>query len=194
METYGHDFARGSSSPSSISCSTCPSTAWRCCATTTSTWRSDHAAGVQADRPLRLLRIRQRARREHPRRRRPDGSSTWCASMAPPAACPVTLNLPGRHNVLNALAAIAVATEVGRSDEAIVKALAEFMASAGASSATARWRCRTAAPTVIDDYGHHPVEMAATIAAARGPSPTSAWCWPSSPPLHAHAGLFRRIS
>jgi UDP-N-acetylmuramate-alanine ligase len=48
-----------------------------------------------------------------------------------------TLNLPGMHNVLNALAAIAVATEVGASDAAILKALANSTASAGASSATA---------------------------------------------------------
>jgi UDP-N-acetylmuramate--alanine ligase len=58
---------------------------------------------------------------------------------------PVTLNLPGRHNVLNALAAIAVASELGIADAAIVKALAEFRVSVGASSATARCRCRAAA-------------------------------------------------
>ncbi len=81
----------------------------------------------------------------------------------------VTLNLPGMHNVLNALAAIAVGSEVGVSDDKIVKALAEFkgvgrrfqrygdMALPGGGHAT-----------VIDDYGHHPVEMAATVAAARG--------------------------
>jgi UDP-N-acetylmuramyl pentapeptide synthase len=55
------------------------------------------------------------------------------------------LNLPGVHNVQNALAAIAVADEVGVPDAAIVKALADFKASAGASSATARWRCPAAA-------------------------------------------------
>ena len=84
----------------------------------------------------------------------------------------VTLNLPGRHNVLNALAAIAVATEVGVSDEAIVKALAEFK---GVGRRFQRYG-EVALPnggtaTVIDDYGHHPVEMAATIAAARGAFP-----------------------
>jgi UDP-N-acetylmuramate--alanine ligase len=81
----------------------------------------------------------------------------------------VTLNLPGRHNVLNALAAIAVAMELGIKDAAIQKALAEFHGvgrrfqrygdialSAGGSF------------TLIDDYGHHPAEMAATLEAARG--------------------------
>ena len=84
----------------------------------------------------------------------------------------IVLNLPGRHNVLNALAAIAVATEVGVSDEAIVKALAEFK---GVGRRFQRYG-EVALPnggtaTVIDDYGHHPVEMAATIAAARGAFP-----------------------
>ncbi len=84
----------------------------------------------------------------------------------------VTLNLPGHHNVLNALAAIAVATEVGVSDEAIVKALSEFK---GVGRRFQRYG-EVALPgggsaTLIDDYGHHPVEMAATIAAARGAFP-----------------------
>jgi UDP-N-acetylmuramate--alanine ligase len=84
----------------------------------------------------------------------------------------VVLNLPGRHNVLNALAAIAVATEVGVSDQAIVTALAEFKGVGrrfqryGEIDLPAGGRA-----TVIDDYGHHPVEMAATIAAARGAFP-----------------------
>ena len=82
---------------------------------------------------------------------------------------PVTLNLPGMHNVLNALAAIAVATEVQVPDAAIQKALAEFRASAAASSVTAKWPAQQAArSTLVDDYGHHPAEMAATLAAARG--------------------------
>lgn len=85
---------------------------------------------------------------------------------------PVTLNLPGMHNVLNALAAIAVATEVGVSDEAIVKALAEFK---GVGRRFQRYG-EVALPaggafTLVDDYGHHPAEMRATIAAARGAFP-----------------------
>jgi UDP-N-acetylmuramate--alanine ligase len=84
----------------------------------------------------------------------------------------ITLNLPGRHNVLNALAAIAVATEVGVPDTAIVKALADFK---GVGRRFQRYG-EVALPTggrftLIDDYGHHPVEMAATLAAARGAFP-----------------------
>ena len=87
----------------------------------------------------------------------------------------ITLNLPGEHNVRNALAALAVATELELPDEPMVRALAAFSgvgrrfqrygdlpvpAAAGGGSFT-----------LIDDYGHHPVEMAAVIAAARGAFP-----------------------
>jgi UDP-N-acetylmuramate--alanine ligase len=84
----------------------------------------------------------------------------------------ITLNTPGLHNVLNALAAIAVATEVGVSDAAIIKALAEFK---GVGRRFQRYG-EVDLPaggsfTLVDDYGHHPVEMAATLAAARGAFP-----------------------
>jgi UDP-N-acetylmuramate--alanine ligase len=84
----------------------------------------------------------------------------------------VLLNLPGRHNVLNALAAIAVATELGVNDAHILKALAEFRGvgrrfqSYGEIALDAGGRF-----TLIDDYGHHPAEMAATLEAARGAFP-----------------------
>ena len=85
---------------------------------------------------------------------------------------PVTLNLPGLHNVLNALAAIAVATEVGVSDAAIIKALDEFK---GVGRRFQRHGEVSLAAggsfTLVDDYGHHPAEMKATIAAARGAFP-----------------------
>ena len=85
---------------------------------------------------------------------------------------PVTLNLPGVHNVLNALAAIAVASEVGVTDAAIVKALAEFK---GVGRRFQRYGEIPLASggsfTLVDDYGHHPVEMKATLAAARGAFP-----------------------
>ena len=84
----------------------------------------------------------------------------------------VVLNLPGKHNVLNALAAIAVATEIEVSDTAIVQALAEF------KGVGRRFQSYGDLPAkdggtfrLIDDYGHHPVEMAATLAAARGAFP-----------------------
>jgi UDP-N-acetylmuramate--alanine ligase len=85
---------------------------------------------------------------------------------------PVTLNLPGMHNVLNALAAIAVATEVGVSDEAIIKALAEFKGVGRRFQRYGEIACPASGSfTLVDDYGHHPVEMAATLAAARGAFP-----------------------
>ncbi len=90
--------------------------------------------------------------------------------MLPPLA--VTLNLPGLHNVRNALAAIAVAAELGVDDAAVVKALTEFHGVGrrfqryGEIDLPAGGRF-----TLIDDYGHHPVEMAATLDAARGAYP-----------------------
>ena len=85
---------------------------------------------------------------------------------------PVTLNLPGLHNVLNALAAIAVATEVGVSDAAIIKALAEFKGVGRRFQRYGEIACPAGGSfTLVDDYGHHPVEMAATLAAARGAFP-----------------------
>jgi len=85
---------------------------------------------------------------------------------------PVTLNLPGLHNVQNALAAIAVATEVGVSDEAIIKALAEFKGVGRRFQRYGEIACPAGGNfTLIDDYGHHPVEMSATIAAVRGAFP-----------------------
>jgi UDP-N-acetylmuramate--alanine ligase len=88
---------------------------------------------------------------------------------------PVTLSLPGLHNVHNALAAIAVAGEVGVSDEAIVRALAEFKGVGRRFQPYGEVALPEAQGggrfTLIDDYGHHPAEMAATIAAARGAFP-----------------------
>ncbi|MBD5802502.1 UDP-N-acetylmuramate--L-alanine ligase [Azoarcus sp. Aa7] len=90
---------------------------------------------------------------------------------------PIELNLPGLHNVLNALAAIAVATEAQVPDEAIIKALSEFK---GVGRRFQRYGeiplrgedgSERGSFTLVDDYGHHPVEMAATLAAARGAFP-----------------------
>ncbi|MFM2056911.1 MAG: hypothetical protein RLY71_1296 [Pseudomonadota bacterium] len=84
----------------------------------------------------------------------------------------ITLNLPGEHNVRNALAAIAIATELELPDEPIVAALAKF---GGVGRRFQRWGEQPSSDggrfTLIDDYGHHPVEMAAVIAAARGAFP-----------------------
>jgi UDP-N-acetylmuramate--alanine ligase len=84
----------------------------------------------------------------------------------------IVLNLPGEHNVLNALAAIGVAVELGVDDAAVVQALAEFKGVGrrfqryGEAALATGGHC-----TIVDDYGHHPVEMAATLAAARGAFP-----------------------
>ena len=84
----------------------------------------------------------------------------------------VTLNLPGEHNVLNALATIAVATELELPDAPVVQGLAEFR---GVGRRFQRYGDVVASTggrfTLVDDYGHHPVEMAATLAAARGAFP-----------------------
>jgi UDP-N-acetylmuramate--alanine ligase len=85
---------------------------------------------------------------------------------------PITLNVPGVHNVLNALAAIGVATEVMVSDEAIIKALADFKGVGRRFQRYGELACPQGGTfTLVDDYGHHPVEMAATLAAARGAFP-----------------------
>jgi UDP-N-acetylmuramate--alanine ligase len=84
----------------------------------------------------------------------------------------ITLNLPGRHNVLNALAAIAVGMEVGVSDKAILEALAEFRGVGRRFQRCGEVRLEGGgAFTLVDDYGHHPAEMAATLEAARGAFP-----------------------
>ena len=87
----------------------------------------------------------------------------------------VKLNLVGMHNVLNALSAIAIATELNVPDDAVVKALGEFRGVGRRFQSYGE----VAVPgvhgggsfTVIEDYGHHPVEMRATLAAARGAFP-----------------------
>ena len=84
----------------------------------------------------------------------------------------VVLSLPGEHNVLNALSAVVVAIELEISDEALLSALEGFK---GVGRRFQRYGELPASNggtfTVIDDYGHHPVEMAATLAAARGAFP-----------------------
>ncbi len=84
----------------------------------------------------------------------------------------ITLNLPGHHNVLNALAAICVAIEVGAPYPSIIRALEKF------NGVARRFQRHGELPlpsggsfTLVDDYGHHPVEMAATLSAARGAFP-----------------------
>jgi len=84
----------------------------------------------------------------------------------------ITLNLAGEHNVLNALAAIAVAVELNVPDAALQKALAEFKGVGRRFQRHGDVAAKNGgAFTLIEDYGHHPVEVAATLAAARGAFP-----------------------
>lgn len=85
----------------------------------------------------------------------------------------ITLNnLPGQHNALNALAAIAIATELGIPDETIVKALSQFQGVGRRFHCCGELAFSQGTATLIDDYGHHPRELAATIQAIRGVWPT----------------------
>ena len=118
--------------------------------------------GLSEDAQLRALDVRAEGGQMHFTVQREEGR----------APLTVVLNLPGQHNVLNALAAIGIADELGVPDDAVQGALASFK---GVGRRFQRYG-EAALPsgghaTVVDDYGHHPVEMAATIAAARGAFP-----------------------
>ena len=80
---------------------------------------------------------------------------------------PVTVNLPGRHNVLNSLAAISVATELGVDDGAIQRALVSFQGIDRRLQLVGEVVTPRGRVTVLDDYGHHPTEIAATLDAVR---------------------------
>ncbi|MES2423742.1 MAG: UDP-N-acetylmuramate--L-alanine ligase, partial [Pseudomonadota bacterium] len=171
METYGHDFGRLKSAfvdflhrmpfyGTAILCTddpvlaelvpqvTCPITSY----------------GFNADAQVRALNVRAQ-----------DGQMHFTVQRRNGVTLPdleVTLNLPGEHNVRNALAAIAVAVELNVPDEAVQRALASFKGVGrrfqryGEAALPAGGSC-----TLVDDYGHHPVELAATLAAARGAFP-----------------------
>ena len=84
----------------------------------------------------------------------------------------IVLNLAGEHNVLNALAAIAIAVELNVSDAAVQKALADFRGVGRRFQSYGDLPAKDGGQfTVIEDYGHHPVELAATLSAARGAFP-----------------------
>jgi UDP-N-acetylmuramate--alanine ligase len=113
--------------------------------------------GVSGDADMRILEIRSEGFQTHFKVKLPERDH----------ALELTLNMPGRHNVLNACAAIAVAHEIGVSDEALVKAFDQFM---GVGRRFQRYDdiCLAAGNVMhIDDYGHHPREVAAVIQAIR---------------------------
>ena len=95
-----------------------------------------------------------------------------CRQNGQPRDLEIILNLPGQHNVLNALAAIAVGLEVGVADDAIISALGEFE---GVGRRFQRYGeiplVGSGSFTLVDDYGHHPIEILATINAVRGAFP-----------------------
>jgi UDP-N-acetylmuramate--alanine ligase len=80
---------------------------------------------------------------------------------------PVVLNLPGHHNVLNALAAIAVARELGIDDASLQRALKTFAGIGRRFQMNGEIDLRDGSVLFVDDYGHHPREIAATLAAVR---------------------------
>jgi UDP-N-acetylmuramate--alanine ligase len=113
--------------------------------------------GTGPDADVRATDIRQDGLRMH--------FTVHCEGCAGPL--PITLNLAGRHNVLNALAAISVALELGVDEDAIVRALGAFQ---GIGRRFVVRDCQAPGPrslTLVDDYGHHPREVAATLEAAR---------------------------
>lgn len=114
--------------------------------------------GFSDDARFRATSISQTGTRTHFVVERPRG----CEPLS------ITLNLPGKHNILNALAAIAIATELKISDEAIISALAKFEGIGRRFQIYGNFSiAETGAVTLIDDYGHHPREVAATLQAAR---------------------------
>ncbi|MGI4812852.1 MAG: UDP-N-acetylmuramate--L-alanine ligase [Janthinobacterium lividum] len=118
--------------------------------------------GFSADAQVRAVDVTASGRRMH-----------FTALREGAAPLQIDLNLPGTHNVQNALAAIAVASRLGVSDAAIQRALKEFTGVGRRFQAYGEVRCTQGGGTftLVDDYGHHPVEMSATIAAARGAFP-----------------------
>jgi len=171
METYGHDFGRLQQAfvdflhrmpfyGTAVLCTddaavraivdqvTCPVTSY----------------GTNADAQVRALDIQAVKGQMHFRVQRRNGVTL--------PDLEIVLNLPGHHNVLNALSAIAIAVELNIPDAAVQKALREFK---GVGRRFQRYGDHGlpdgGSVTVVDDYGHHPVEMAATLEAARGAVP-----------------------
>lgn len=97
------------------------------------------------------------------------GQQTYFDVMLPDrdSSISITLNLPGNHNVLNALAAIAVAHELGVDDKSIQSALAGFEGIGRRMHAYGEIKMAAGVVTLIDDYAHHPTELAATLQAVR---------------------------
>ena len=175
METYGHDFEKLKSAfVEFLQCLPFYGMAVLCVddpnirSILPSITKPVMSYGFSEDARIRALNVRADNGQMHFTVRRINGVTT---------EFDVTLNLPGNHYVLNALAAIAIASELDVPDAAIIKALAEFK---GVGRRFERYgevpvnsnHAKTGGKfTLIDDYGHHPVEMQAVLAAARGAFP-----------------------
>ncbi len=116
-----------------------------------------YAIDAEADADLWVSELRQNGMQMHFNVHRKDRD----------AVLPVTLNLPGRHNVLNALAAIAIASELGCADHAIQNALANFAGIGRRFQIYGECQVADGRVLLVDDYGHHPRELAAVIDAIR---------------------------
>jgi UDP-N-acetylmuramate--alanine ligase len=116
--------------------------------------------GLDSDADLRATDIHQQGRTTHFTLVERGGRS-----------CPVTVNMPGIHNVLNALATIAIAREVGVEDESIFKGLASFSGVGRRFECYENVKLGATSVTWVDDYGHHPREIEATLQAAKASWP-----------------------
>lgn len=120
--------------------------------------------GFAEDAHIRAVNIHHEGGRMH--------FTALCRHNSVPVDLDISLNLAGLHNVQNALAAIAVGLEVGVSEEAIVAALAEFQGVGRRFQRYGEIPLQSGGSfTLIDDYGHHPAEMVATLSAVRGAFP-----------------------
>ena len=171
METYGHDFGRLQTAfvdflhrmpfyGTAILCTDDP--AVRAIVPRLSSPITRY--GFNADAQVRAVGVRAVGDHMH--------FTVQRRKAAPLPDLDVVLNLPGQHNVLNALAAIAVAGELGVPDAAVQKALAGFEGVGRRFQRHGEVAARAGGTyTLVEDYGHHPVEIAVTLAAARGAFP-----------------------
>lgn len=113
--------------------------------------------GIDSNADIKALDVRQEGFRTHFKLKR----------LGNETLLDITLNMPGKHNVLNALAAIAVASELGVSDQAIVTGLDHFKGVGRRFQVNGDIPLATGSALLVDDYGHHPRELMATIQAVR---------------------------
>jgi UDP-N-acetylmuramate--alanine ligase len=113
--------------------------------------------GFSEDAAYRIGDLRTEKRQCHFKIHRPDGL----------ASLDISLNIPGRHNALNAAAAIAVASDEGISDEAIIDGLHKFGGVGRRFEVVGEYPVKGGNALLVDDYGHHPTEVKATIQAVR---------------------------